>query len=348
MGKTKFDDLQSTDGAFQLKGVVTGVAKDNFYQEKTDKNGNPFRMINFGLQTSKESVLYLSLNGLVQKEAFFYNKDAKDAKDKTMRVPWNNRLNFSREGYRLIGVNLGIQKTLDEKGNEVNDKRTLTPFDACEYISTNLKDGMSVFVRGKLEFSSFKNQKGEVQRSAKMIPNQISLCKEVDFDEEGFVPVSDFTQPILFMGVEYELNEDKSFKQAELDTMLVNYNSIEQYGFVIEDGSLAKLFKKNLTPYTYIKTWGTVSTVRNTEEVETESEGWGSENKMDVVRSPYQRIFVVTGADPTSIDTKEYSESKIEKALQSLKEESKEKEQFKTQETDWGDSPIDDEEETGW
>ena len=56
MAKTheSFGDLEQTDGSFALKGVITGVAKPTFYQEKNDKNGKPFRMINFGVQVSKD------------------------------------------------------------------------------------------------------------------------------------------------------------------------------------------------------------------------------------------------------------------------------------------------------
>ena len=36
---------------------------------------------------------------------------------------------------------------------------------------------------------------------------------------------------------------------------------------------------------------------------------------MERVNSPTQRLFVITGADPQTIDTEEYSEDKIDKAI---------------------------------
>lgn len=58
----------------------------------------------------------------------------------------------------MIGVKVGVKKIVDKKGNEVNDKKVLTEFDACEEIGTNLKDDASVFVKGNLEFSTYNDK----------------------------------------------------------------------------------------------------------------------------------------------------------------------------------------------
>lgn len=347
MAKSKFEGLDQIDGNFTIKGIVTGVGKPNFYQEKTDKNGNPFRSINFGVQVSKDSVLYLGLNGMTQENVYFYSKDKKE----TSKQPWNSRNTFKREGYRLIGVNLGLEKTTTDKG-EVNDKKLMVPFDASKYISENLKDGMSVFVRGKLDHSSYKNQAGELQRNVKLIPNQISLCQEVNFDEEDFVPTADFTQPFIFIGSENIVQEGTGeITGLEVTGTIVNYNSIETTTFRINEPSLGKNFKK-LKEYNYIKAWGTIETERNTETVEAE-DVWGEVNKMEAVRSPYLRVFVITGADPKSIDNEKYSESKMEKAMREMKKAEAEKSEFKSQTTssdgEWG-NPVaeEDDDETGW
>jgi len=350
MAKTheNFGELEQTEGTFVLKGVVTGVAKPNFYQEKNDKNGRPFRMINFGVQVSKDWVHYLSINGMTQEKVYFYSKDDK----KTMSQDWKSRNSFRKEGYRLIGMNLGLEKTKDEKGNDVNDKKNLVPFDACEYINEHLKDGMSVFIRGKLEYSSFNNNNGELQRSVKLVPNQISLCKPVDFDEEDFEAQSDFTQTFVFMNGE-TVKQGESVLGVNIHGSIINYNSIEQAEMFIRDQALWKNFK-TLKPYTFIKVWGNLETERNTEEVASE-DVWGATNTMEAVRSPYRKLFVITGADPKSINREDYSESKMDKALQAMKKAQSEKEEFKTQNTsttgtaEWGDTtPIEDEEETGW
>ena len=350
MAKTheSFGDLEQTDGSFALKGVITGVAKPTFYQEKNDKNGRPFRMINFGVQVSKDWVHYLSINGMTQEKVYFYSKDDK----KTISQDWKSRNSFRKEGYRLIGMNLGLEKTKDEKGNDVNDKKNLVPFDACGYINEHLKDGMSVFVRGKLEYSSFNNNSGELQRSVKLVPNQISLCKDVDFDEEDFDVQSDFTQTFVFMDMEM-VKDGEEILGANVHGSIVNYNSIEQAEFFIRDSALGKNFK-TLKPYTFIKTWGNLETERNKEEVASE-DVWGSANTMEAVRSPYRKVFVITGADPKSMNREDYSESKMDKALQAMKKAQSEKEEFKTQNTsnagttEWGDTtPIEDDEETGW
>ena len=59
---------------------------------------------------------------------------------------------------------------MDSGGKTVNDKKTLTDFDACKEIKDNLKDGESVFIRGNLDYSSFTDDKGNKRTSTKLVP----------------------------------------------------------------------------------------------------------------------------------------------------------------------------------
>ena len=80
------------------------------------------------------------------------------------KVKWDKRKTFNKEGYSLIGLRLGLEK--DEDGKNIQE--TMVEFDACERIGSTLKDDMSVFIKGKIEFSSFDGQDGK-KRSIKFI-----------------------------------------------------------------------------------------------------------------------------------------------------------------------------------
>ena len=73
-------------------------------------------------------------------------------------------------------MNVGLKKVVDSKGNTVNDKRGMTEFDACLYASSNLKDGDSVFIKWKIEFSSFTDDNKTNRNFVNQVPTQISLC----------------------------------------------------------------------------------------------------------------------------------------------------------------------------
>ena len=340
-------DLQQTKGAFQIKGKVIGVSKDSFYKEIKTKTNKDMRLVNFGVQVSKDSIVYVTFNGMEQDAVYFSGRPKgaeKGTKNETVKVEWKNRNKFSKEGFRLIGVNLGLEKTHDEKGREINDKRILHQFDAAEYVSEHLEDGMSVFIRGQIEYGHYANQNGDVIHTAKFIPSQISRCQEIDFepaDGKEYEVTANFTQNLVFQGIEKDTEEDDKFV---LSAFIVNYNSIEQSDFIIADKKLASNFKKNLKPYTFIETWGDLVAVRNVDEVETEDE-WGASNKMNRVFSPYRIEKRITGAAPDSIDKDAYSKKIVDAALEELQKEEEKEKEFETagsaKDDDWG-SKLDD------
>ena len=211
--------IQETKGSFQLRGVVTGTSKDSSYKEIKTKSNKPMRLVNFGVNIDKEKAVYINLNGM-EKETVFSSKSEGKGKDKktvTEKVAWKDRLSFKKDGFRPIGVNLGIVKTIDANGNEVNDKQTKFEYDACKYIADNLTDDVSIFVKGKLEYSTYNDS-----HQTKFVPNQISLCKPVDFDSDDFEVLGDFEQVIVFMGI--SKNDNGTFT---VTAKIVTYNSVE-------------------------------------------------------------------------------------------------------------------------
>lgn len=306
MAKERIFDLPQTRGVFQIAGHVVGTEKDKFYEDKvTAKTQKPFRSVNFGVQTDKESTIYTYLNGMVQKSVFFNRSEnkKKGIKKDTKEIPWKDRYQFKSDGYRMIGVKLGVKKVVDKNGKEVNDKKIMPPYDACQEIADNLKDGVSVFVKGTTEFSTYNGN-----HNVRFVPNQVSLCREIDFDNEEFTPNAEFTQLIVFTKIE------KEGSRFVVSAKIVNYDSVEDAEFYIFDASLANVFRKNLKAYTAIKVWGNIVVEKDTEEVE-EKDMWGTENKMDKVNSPTKRLLVITGADPSTIDRETYTEDLIDEAL---------------------------------
>lgn len=323
--------LQETKGSFQLRGTVTGTEKDNFYKELTTKTNKPMRIVNFGVNIDKNKAVYISLNGMERDNVFFAKTEGKDKDRKTIteKVAWKDRLSFKKDGFKPIGVNLGITKVIDTKGNEVNDKQVKVEYDACKYISDNLKDDVSVFVKGKLEFSTYNDR-----HQTKFTPNQISLCKPVDFDAEDFATLGNFEQVIVFMGI--EKNETGTFT---VSAKIITYNSIEEAEFTVENAKLAKNLR-GLKPYTAIKIYGDIRIEHDVEEVE-EDDGWGTPNPMERVNNPTIRTLVITGADKESIDTDTYSEELIEEAIAKIKsDKSADKDFGDSSDDDWGEAPI--------
>jgi hypothetical protein len=340
--KNKGLELPQMRGQFQTQGKVTGTAKEKFYVEKSTKNNKPFRMTNFGVKINEDAAIYISLNGMEQDSIYFSKQEEVDGKKKTVTetVAWKDRFTFAKEGFRLIGVNTGVKKKKDDKGNDVNDKKVLTPYDACKEIGENLVDDVSVFVRGNIEYSTY-----EGRHQTKFVPTQVSLCKDVDFEAEGYVPTADFQQHILFMGIKQ--SEDKT--KFLVDAKIINFNSIEDAEFIITEVSLANLFRKNLKPYTSIKVWGKINVEKHTEEVEASDDSWGESNSMERVNAPTTRELIITGADPKTVDTTIYTEKIIDTAIEKAKASKNAEKEFGSSDNDsWGNSNLSGDDDSGW
>lgn len=307
--KKKGLDIPQTKGTFQVRGKVNGTLKDKFYIEKLTKTNKPWRATSFGVEFAPSSTIFVGLNGMERDFVYFSKRDSETKKTVTKSVPWKDRFTFAEEGYRLIGVNVGVEKIKDEKGNDVNNKKDLTDYDAAKEISDHLVDDKTVFVKGRIEYGSYNDS-----HTTKFVPSQVSLAKDIDFEKEDFAPLADFTQTIVFMSI--KPNDEKT--KATVEAKIVNYDSIEDAEFFITDMNLARVFSKNLKPYTSIKVWGNINVEKDTTEVE-ETDCWGAKNNMDRVNTPTVRELVITGADPDSIDTDTYSEEEMDKAIESMK-----------------------------
>lgn len=340
----KKHELQQTKGMFQFRGKVTGVDKDNFYKETKTKNGNPWRTVNFGLEIDKEKNVYCSLNGGEKKSVYFTKKN-ENGKFESKEVPWSERRTFNADGFKLIGVNLGLTKTVDKSGQEVNDKRTMVDFDACSYIADNLADGASVFVKGKIDHSSYNNR-----HYTKFVPNQISLCKPVDFDDEGYKVLADFEQTICFTGI------DKTADGFTIHGYTIGYSDITEVEMYMTSkyANFAKTLKK-LKPYTSVTLVGYIAVEAATEEVANDDgDAWGDTeaNSFTKVSAATERKMYVVAGKSDSIDTTLYTEESVTKAIAQLKQAEQAKSDFGSSDDsdDWGSvgSSIDDDSDDEW
>ena len=345
-------ELQETKGSFQVKGLVNGVDKEKFYTSKPTKTGKDFRNVNFGCMYDDKKSVYVNLNGMPQQNVYFFKRDAASGKTDTKTVPWANRNKFNEEGYRMIGVGVGLEKTTDANGKAVNDKKTMTPYDACAYIKDYLMDDSSVFIRGNLEFSSFVDSEGNTRRSIKYVPGQISLCKEVKFEDynDDNKPSHDFTQNIVFMGIDKESVDDKETGRFIVSTKIVTYNDIVDAEFIITDSKLAGVLRKNLKAYNAITVHGRIEVTNNIQAVE-EEDVWGESNAMNSTNSPTKTELIITGATPSTLDKDTYTEKNVADAMKKIRASKNAEQNFVVEsETDdsWGEVVSDDDESEPW
>ncbi|MBC5688092.1 hypothetical protein H8S37_03980 [Mediterraneibacter sp. NSJ-55] len=350
MAKERIFNLPETKGTFQLRGKITGHDKDNFYKESTTKTGKLMRRTSFGVTYEDKKTMYVSMQGMTQDNVYFSKPGAtKGEKAEIKKVPWAERFNFKEDGFQLIGNNIGVTKAVNSKGDMENVRQRLTDFDSIKAITDNLKDDDSVFIKGNIEYSSFTNDEGERRNSVKLVPNQVSLCKSaLDFSKEDFEPRHEFSQVIVFDSIEQEKEDDKPTGRFVVNANIINYASIEDAEFIVTDSNLAKIMKKNLSPYFAIKVWGNIVMTEQVEEVQTDNV-WGESNKMERQGTPVKREFIITGADPSSIDKDTYSEISIAEAKLKVQKAQAAKDDFgsSTNESSassaWGSVPNGDE-----
>lgn len=316
MAKKRIFDLPQTKGEFQIRGNASGtLKKDNFFKTKTTKNNTDMNLLNFGIVFNNNQTAYVTLNGMVNKSVYYYSAKEK----KTQDVAWKDRYKAPGDDYRLIGVNVGLTTIEDDEGNKVNDKKTLTDYDAAKYVSEHLKDDMPIFVKGALEFDSYTDKNGDVKRSHRLTPSQISLCsKAIDFDAEDYKALADFKTTIVFENIEKEKNDaGKETGRFIVNALYVGYANIINTTFVVEDSQLASLMKKNLKAYHALEVTGKLKSAIQVETVEVQDE-WGEKSSFDRTNTPRKLEFVITGAKPSTIDKETYTEDNIAEARKAI------------------------------
>lgn len=347
MAKERVHNLKETASPFQAKGIVTGVKSKRFYQSGTSKSGNAWNSIEFGLKINENKVIYMKLRGYVRDEVFYYKKsEKKGEKGDTKRVPWKNRKNSPGEGYRMMGINLTVDRDGERNVNEV-----MTEYDAIEHIHDNWKDGMPVFVKGNMVFSSFTGKDGNAKRSIELVPNQISFMGDIDFDAENFTEMAEFKNTFVYSDIDKETDENgKATGRFILSGYSIGYNTIENVSFIIDENhaKVAQAIKKKMKPGNSIATYGRISVVNSVETTEVEDDGWGSTetSPMERVSAPTKREYIVYKVDPETFDKETYTEEGIAAALKKIKAAKNAEQKFVVEDNDandWGDDDEEDE-----
>lgn len=301
-------------GTFQMSGKVSGRLSQGFFTEGTSSNGKAYRKVRFGVELEQGKTVYLDLFGAASDYCYISKRTTLPGgkvQNDTQQIPWSQRFDFEKnpkyKGYQMIGVTCGCRKMIDDKGVEKNQVLHLTPYDACDEIQ-NLRDNQSIFVRGNIEYQTYNGT-----HRVNFVPTQVSLCKDIDFDDMDYVQNARFTQPLVLMGVE----ANKESGEYDVQAKIVNYSTVEDAEFHIKKdfSGLAKTMKK-LGSYVHLKVHGRIAVEGEVQQVEEDSE-WGVQtNPMERVASPFVRKLIIEGADPQSVDKESYSEEIIEHAIE--------------------------------
>ena len=352
MAKAAEHGLRMTPGTFSVSGIVYGTQKQNFYTEKTFTNGNQMKSVNFAVKYDTDKSVYPTVQGFTRSDVFFSKKNKETNKTETQKVPWAQRMTFAAQnpGWNIIGCNIGLLKGEDGK----NLIQHITEYDAAQYIREHLKDDMSVFVRGNLDFRSYTDKNGDVKRTRSFNATQVSLRSDIDFNAEGFEPAHEWTQEIVYTGIEKETDaEGKPTDRFIISGYVVSFNSIEPVSFIMTDKTKAGLIRKHLKPYNAITLTGVIEVTNHIEETE-EIDDWGQPiPKNRRVSAPTITELIATYPDPKTIDTDSFPEQSVAAGIKNLKEKEKVAQNFgehkeaevKTDDTSGWDSPVSDEED---
>jgi hypothetical protein len=355
MAKAAEHGLRLTPGSFTMSGIVSGVKKPTFYSEK-DFGSTKMRSANFGVKYDDNKTLFPTVQGFTRASVYFSRKNSTTGKNETKQVSWADRLTFAENNpdWKIIGCNIGLKK--DEEGKNI--KQYLTEYDAAKYIKENLNDGVTVFVRGNLDFSSYVKG-GEVHRKINYNATQVSLSADVDFTAEGYKPIHNWTQEVVYTGIEKETDADgKHTGRFVMSGYVVSYNAIEPVSFIVTSSKDANNLRKNMKPYQSINVDGVTEVVHAIEDV-AEVDDWGNPIPAHKrANNPSIREMIVTYLDPSTIDSDSFSEKAIAAGIKKLKDkenvaknfgEKREEEKVEEATDDgWGDSSSADDDDTPW
>lgn len=319
--------LKQNRGFFEIRGIVFNTKSENSFKE-TEKG---FRMSNFGVRINAGKNVFLSLNSNKPKMVY-YNVKGKDGKNKTESVEYGKRI--PSDG-RLIGVGIKLERD--------GETEYYHPYDAWQFLKENLKDGTSVFIKGSIEFSSWKDKDGNVRRSQKLIPNGIYITSEdIDFESEKFEERAIFTQDVVYLDAE---KPEEEGGLASLKVGVVGFNSWEEVELPCVE-KVARTLKSALKPYNAINVNGVIDVEEGVEIVEEkdEDDGWGESKKVGVQRKPAVAKLMVNGAERDTINTEDYSRKIVEQWIEYIQEiqrkrDAEKPDNFKSQDSgDWGES----------
>lgn len=304
----KKHNVKVCKSSFKLVGNVKGTKSDRFFRSTTFDSGRTKNQVSFALQSSVGNENYVQLEGFDMNEASFSKWDKDSKTNDVKKVPWDDRFEFSENGYNpFFGIRMGLE--LDDKGKSI--VTSMFQYDACQEIGDNLTDGVGLYTEGEVQYKSYIKD-GERKRQRNLVPQKIYMqSKPVDFESEKFKEENRFEQELVWIGIDQEKDPetDKPTGRFIVTAKIVTRESVEDAEFIVEDKSLANNLKKNMKPYYGINVLGRIIT--RVEDAEEEEDAWGEDDDMGGNNVARFRELVITKAYPASIDKESYSEEKL-------------------------------------
>jgi hypothetical protein len=312
----KEKQIPQTKASFEARGTLFHVDSDNAF--KISEKG--WRTVNLGLRISDSEVMYITVKG-GKRNTVWLSKPAekKGEKSTTKEVDWADRHKEQRNGFKVIGVSLGLTKKADEPTK--NEIVSMTEFDAFDYLKETAEDGMSVFVAGDIEHSSYVKD-GETKKITNFLVKRMYLTGEpIDFQAENFEKSAGFFQNGIVMG----RREDK--EQYFLDLGYVGYGSFETVSVECTKVIFDAIKANGVRPYNSIVFTGVLKTSQAVEEKETDT--WGEKSNVGVAKNPARTTLLITGARGETLSKDTYTQKSVEKYLADVEEAAKEREKAK-------------------
>lgn len=302
-------DLKQTKGTFKIRGQVVGLDHENAFREGTTRiTGKPYFSMRFGVKTSPTNTIYVELFGMEKEKCYAsYFVEEKDKKvRKSKDFPFSQRNNLPK-GYHLIGVNCLLEKDVNKLV-----KKTYVEKDAVLYIRKFLRNDDWVYIGGNLQFG--ENEKdGKTYDQKQFSINYISRISEIDFEDEEFEEVSNFSYEIVVV----DLIEDNETENLLVTGRTINYEGkFVDNQFTIykneENKKYMKFFNRmsKLKFGDFLKVFGDV--LNKIEIVDNESEDdddiWGDKpSAYKPTMKGFKKDFVIKSADGSTLTEKMYT-----------------------------------------
>lgn len=310
------EGVQETKGAFQLRGIVSGTENsDRFYVEDEIKNGKnagvATRRLNFGVQTSPHQKVFVQMFGMEPERVYVYDNEEKSGGFVSYDEWQKKEKKWAEEGKVTFDSTIALEWEDKEDEDDENEKlvaikRHLPRYDAVDYITDELEDGMSVDVRGNISYNTYVNKSGETKTSIQYNIEKIFLLPyDIDFESDKFKEKALFTQPFISTGASI----DEETSTALIFGKVVNYNKVASDAtFEIHyEGNesfekMAKYIEENFGFGTYAEAHGEiVNKVLVIEEAEDETSGMLGESNAMKTTSSYEQALAIRGIESYEI-----------------------------------------------
>lgn len=336
--------IAQTKHGFKIRGIVFGEKRQNFYTDDGKK-----RTVSFGVNINENKPIFCRLQGFTRDKVYFSNGDR--TQPETIAVEWAKRTKAPKSGFEIIGIRIGLETDTDGK----NVVKSMTEYDAAQYLSKNLHDGDSVVVIGDIEYYISKD--GTVKRN--YVPKQIYMeSKAIDFSADDFKEKALFNQTLVFTDISKEQDEHgKHTGRFVLSGYDVAYQSVCNINFILDkvNANLAANMKKALKPFNAIDISGHIDMMLNISEENEDDSGWGTPNELSgkKINGPTRPEFIVDFADRGSIDTERYEEDDVMTAIKKINSDKEARKNFGDKPStggvsvdadDWGNEEDDDNE----